>query len=125
MHLSCGFFCVYVLLSRSLVTLHCEDRFDLSRCDALNTFFIPEVRGERHESPSARSLIKLIMCELLYEAASPHPSLPLSHTHFFYSVSICVIVLLHCTNLQKLVSLHLGDLQMSSLFSPVGSSNIL
>lgn len=42
----------------------CKDRFDLSRCDPLNSLFIPEWRGERQTSPSARCLIKLIKCEL-------------------------------------------------------------
>lgn len=68
--------------------LYCKYRFDLPRCDPLNTLFVPEEGGERGRSPSARCLTKLIMCELLHKAAAPPPiSLAL-----FLSECVC-----HCT----------------------------
>lgn len=69
--------------------VRCKYRSDLSRCDPLNTLFIPEGRGGRQRSPSAHSLIKLIMCELWHKG--PHPSLSrsLCETSRSLSVSMC------------------------------------
>lgn len=71
------------------VVVRCKYRSDLSRCDPLNTLFIPEGRGGRQRSPSAHSLIKLIMCELWHKG--PHPSLSrsLCETSRSLSVSMC------------------------------------